>query len=145
MLRFTLEKVWPDGPHAYPPPMAGRIEVVKSDRQKSGDAGEGEGESDVQRSQAIAEERSSTERTPSTRLRDSAVRAPRFVQARSKPGDGATDIVTEDCSDDLVEDVDAVRSCAKGGVEEGRGAGMTRGTRVACGPERQMRHCLPGC
>ena len=85
VLRFPLAKVWTDGPDAFPPPMSGRIEVVRK-RRADEDAGGGDEEPE----QVLPPDQTAVEASPRSSApaveQEGAIPAPRFAKSAGRPG-----------------------------------------------------------
>lgn len=102
VLRFPLEKVWTEGPSAFPPAMAGHIEVIGK-RKTAGNSGDSEDESEA--AQSTQTSVATSLGIPALATDREGIRAPRFAQGlgKSAPRKAAAAAPDED-DDSLRED-----------------------------------------
>jgi integrating conjugative element relaxase (TIGR03760 family) len=94
VLRFPLAKVWTDGPSAFPPPMSGRIEVLRR-RRGGDDDGQGKEEAGTVTPAESVGAGMPTSSAPTAPEPDS-IPAPRFVQSAGKSAQRKSATVPED-------------------------------------------------
>lgn len=94
VLRFPLEKVWTDEPGAFPPPMSGRIEVV---RKRRAEVDDGHGAEDAGRAtSADSAAMEAPTKPPSAAAVADGIPAPRFARATAKSAQQKTTAMAED-------------------------------------------------
>jgi integrating conjugative element relaxase (TIGR03760 family) len=101
VLRFPLEKLWPEGPSAFPPAMAGRIEVL-SKRKTAGNAGDSEDAPEA--AQPTVPSVATSLGVPVIAGERGAIRAPRFAQGPGKSTPRRSTVTIPDEADDDARD-----------------------------------------
>lgn len=128
VLRFPLEKVWTDGPGAFPPPMSGRIEVVRKRRAEVDDGHGAEDAGGATWAQSAASE--APTKLSSTAAKPDGIPAPRFALATGKSAQHKTPARPEDDPELAAEPV--VPRCE--GVQATPQVGEPGPTRLHGGP-----------